>query len=599
MSKELPLRSEVPVEDTWNLSDLFKSEEEWEQTIKDALAIVAGLKKYEGSLCASAANLYDALKKNEEADYLLTKAYEYAARLSDQDTGDNHNSALEAKAYSAFVKCGTETAFFDPELVAVSDEQLEKFYSELKDLEFYRMYIDEIRRTREHSLSPECEKLLASAGNVTKVPEDAYSFLSDADLEFPKIEDENGEKVRITHGRFVRLLESADRRVRKDTFEALYNTYKQFKNTFACLYEGQVKSLIFRSRARKYESTLVAAVDRNNVSPVVYRTLIDTVNKNLDKLHAYVGLRKKLLGVDVLHMYDIYTPMVNGVSRQIPFAEAKETVLKALAPLGSDYTDIVKYAFEHRWLDVYENKGKRSGAYSAGMYGVHPYVLLNYNGALDEMFTLAHEMGHAMHSYHSDHAQPYIYSGYKIFVAEVASTCNEVLLLEYLLKNTTDRKERAYLLNHYLDMFKGTLFRQTQFAEFELRSNELAEAGESLNADALCKLYKQINEKYYGPSMISDEGISFEWERIPHFYYDYYVYQYATSFSAAVAIAHDILRDGEPVVAKYKKFLSSGCTKPPVELLRDLGIDLETPKPVQDAMDVMAGVIRELEELTQ
>ena len=403
--------------------------------------------------------------------------------------------------------------------------------------------------------------------------------------------------VRITHGRFIGLLESADRRVRKEAFEKLYATYNQYKSTLASLYSGQVKNQIFRAKMRKYNSTLEAATDANNVSPTVYDNLIQTVNKNLDKLHRYVSLRKKLLGVDELHMYDIYTPMLPDSAKKVTYEEAKATVLKALAPLGEDYVKVVEEGYNSRWIDVYENVGKRSGAYSSGSYETHPYVLLNYNDTLDNMFTLAHEMGHAMHSYLSNKTQPFIYSHYKIFVAEVASTCNEILLMEYLLKNTTDKKERAYLLNHYLDSFKGTVYRQTMFAEFERETNRMAEEGKSLTADVLSKLYHELNAKYYGPDMISDDEIAVEWARIPHFYYNFYVYQYATGFSSAVAIAHNILKNGAPAVEAYKKFLSSGCTDAPVELLKIAGVNLESPQPIQDALDVLGGILDEMEAM--
>lgn len=354
---------------------------------------------------------------------------------------------------------------------------------------------------------------------------------------------------------------------------------------------------MFYARARKYGSTLEAAVDANNVHPQVYRNLVDTVNANIDKMHRYVKIRKRCLGVDELHMYDIYTPMIADAAKKIPFDEAKATVLKALAPLGEDYVAKVKEGFESRWIDVYENEGKRSGAYSAGVYGVHPYVLLNQNDTLDNMFTLAHEMGHAMHSWYSNENQPFIYSHYKIFVAEVASTCNEVLLMQYLLKNTEDKKERAYLLNHYLDSFKGTVYRQAMFAEFEMQTNKMAEAGESLTADALNSLYHELNRKYYGPDMISDDEIAFEWARIPHFYYNFYVYQYATGFSAAVSIAKAILEEGAPAVERYRKFLSGGCSQAPVELLKIAGVNMEEPGPIQDALDVFDSVMDELEGL--
>ena len=387
--------------------------------------------------------------------------------------------------------------------------------------------------------------------------------------------------------------------MRKDAFENLYQTYKQFLNTSASLYCGNVKQQVFHAKARKYVSSLECAVDANNVSSSVYHNLIDTVNKNLDKMHQYVSLRKKCLGVGELHMYDIYTPMIADVAKKISFEEAKETVLKALAPLGEDYVNKVKEGFENRWIDVYENQGKRSGAYSAGAYGCHPYVLLNYNGTLDDMFTLAHEMGHAMHSNYSNEAQPYIYAGYKIFVAEVASTCNEILLMEYLLKNTTDKKERAYLLNHYLDSFKGTVYRQTQFAEYEMLTNKMYEDGESLTADNLSSVYLELNKKYYGSDIISDDQIAYEWARIPHFYYNFYVYQYATSYCAAFSVAHKILEEGTPAVERYKKFLSGGCSMAPVELLKIAGVNLETPAPIQDALNAFGEIIKEMETLVE
>ncbi|MBP5669487.1 MAG: oligoendopeptidase F, partial [Lachnospiraceae bacterium] len=443
----------------------------------------------------------------------------------------------------------------------------------------------------------EMEKLIAQTMEMSQVPEDAFSIMNDADFVFPEMQDEKGETVRITHGRYGNLMESPDRRVRKEAFEKMYSVYKQFNNTLAALYNGQVKTLIFHAKAKKYASTLEASVDRNNVSPQVYKNLVETINANLELLHRYVRLRKKCLGVDELHMYDIYVPMIEGVAKVVPYEEAKATVLKALEPLGEDYLAKLREGFANRWIDVYENEGKRSGAYSAGAYGTHPYVLLNHNDTLDSMFTLAHEMGHALHSCYSNENQPYIYADYKIFVAEVASTTNEILLLEYLLKNTTDKKERAYLLNHYLDSFKGTVFRQTQFAEFEMKSNELCESGESLNAENLNAMYYELNQRYYGPDMISDEQIAYEWARIPHFYYDFYVYQYATSFSASVAIARAILSEGAPAVERYKKFLSGGCSKPPVELLKIAGVNMETAAPIESAMKAFEEILGELENL--
>lgn len=597
MAKELLKREEVRVEDTWNVADMYATEADWEAALAKAEALTAEIEAMEGKCCASAENLLFVLDKLAEGHQILSLAYNYAQRLFDQDQKNTKHQAMSAKVGALHAKCAAKTAFIDPEILDTPDEVIENYFKELPALELYRKQIAEINRLKPHRLSAEMEKLVALTSEMSDVASDTFSIFNNADLTFPEIEDENGEKVRITHGRFISLLESADRRVRKDDFEQFYATYEKFLNTLASLYNGQVKQQIFYAKARKYDSTLERAVDSNNVSPSVYKNLVDTINANLDKMHRYVNLRKKCLGVDELHMYDIYTPMIPDMAKNIPFEEAKETILKALAPLGEDYVAKVREGFENRWIDVYENQGKRSGAYSAGAYGVHPYVLLNYNGTLDNMFTLAHEMGHAMHSYYSNTNQPFIYSRYKIFVAEVASTCNEILLMEYLLKNTTDKKERAYLLNHYLDSFKGTVFRQTQFAEFEMRTNAMVEAGESLTAENLCALYLELNQKYYGPDMISDKEISYEWARIPHFYYNFYVYQYATGFTSAVAIAHSILKEGAPAVERYKKFLSGGCSDAPVELLKIAGVNLETPAPIQSALDVMGEIIDEMETL--
>lgn len=597
MAKELLKRSEVKEENTWKLSDMYETNEAWEADLKKIDELASELEQMEGTVTASAKNLLKVCDTMAKMDQKIELAYNYAERLSDQDTKDTTHQAMVQKIMMLYAGISSRLAFIDPEILETKEEVLEGYYKEENQLEFYRKWVEEIQRLKPHRLSADQEKLLALASEVCQNPEQTFSMFNNADIQFPEILDENGEKVRISHGRFVRLLESADRRVRKDTFEQYYKTYAQFINTVASIYSGQVKQQIFRARARKYNSTLEAAVDANNVSPKVYENLVKTVNANMDKMHRYVSLRKKCLGVDELHMYDIYTPMIPDAAKKISFEEAKETVLKALAPLGEDYVNKVKEGFENRWIDVYENEGKRSGAYSAGAYGTHPFVLLNYNESLDDMFTLAHEMGHAMHSYYSNEAQPYIYSQYKIFVAEVASTCNEVLLMEYLLKNTTDKKERAYLLNHYLDSFKGTVYRQTQFAEYEMLTNKMAEDGESLTAETLNQAYLELNKKYYGPDMVSDDEIALEWARIPHFYYNFYVYQYATGFSSAVAIAHNILKNGAPAVEQYKKFLSGGCSMAPVELLKIAGVNLEEPTAIQDALNVFGDILSEMEAL--
>lgn len=597
MAKELPKRSEVKEEYTWDVSAMYASKAAWEADLKEVDTIVSDLAKLEGSVMASAEKLLTALELGARAEQKIDLAFNYAERLFDQDQKNTEHQAMSQKMYGVMTDYQSRTAFVVPEILAADKATLAQYFAENKELELYRGLVDEILRTKEHVLSSEMEKLVAMTGEMAQTPEQVYSIINNADLIYPEIEDENGEKVRLSHGNFVPFEESGDRRVRKDAFEAFYSIYKQFAGTIAGLYNGQVKQQIFYAKARNYASTLEAAVDANNVPVKVYRNLVETVNANMDKMHRYVKLRKKCLGVDELHMYDVYTPMIADAAKKVSYDEAKETVLKALAPLGEDYVATVKEGFENRWIDVYENEGKRSGAYSAGAFGTHPYVLLNYNDTLDNMFTLAHEMGHAMHSWYSNANQPYIYSQYKIFVAEVASTCNEILLMEYLLANTTDKKERAYLLNHYLDSFKGTVYRQTMFAEFEMKSNQMAEAGESLNAENLCKLYYGLNQKYFGEDMVSDPQIAYEWARIPHFYYNFYVYQYATSFSAAVAIAHGILEEGAPAVERYKKFLSGGCSMSPVDLLKQVGINMEEPKPIQDALDVFGKVLDEIETL--
>ena len=597
MARELPKRSEVKEEYTWDVSAMYASKAAWEADLKEVVTIVSDLAKLEGSVMASAEKLLTALELGARAEQKIDLAFNYAERLFDQDQKNTEHQAMSQKMYGVVTDYQSRTAFVVPEILAADKATLAQYFAENKKLELYRGLVDEILRTKEHVLSAEMEKLVAMTGEMAQTPEQVYSIINNADLIYPEIEDENGEKVRLSHGNFVPFEESGDRRVRKDAFEAFYSIYKQFAGTIAGLYNGQVKQQIFYAKARNYASTLEAAVDANNVPAKVYRNLVETVNANMDKMHRYVKLRKKCLGVDELHMYDVYTPMIADAAKKVSYDEAKETVLKALAPLGEDYVATVKEGFENRWIDVYENEGKRSGAYSAGAFGTHPYVLLNYNDTLDNMFTLAHEMGHAMHSWYSNANQPYIYSQYKIFVAEVASTCNEILLMEYLLANTTDKKERAYLLNHYLDSFKGTVYRQTMFAEFEMKSNQMAEAGESLNAENLCKLYYELNQKYFGEDMVSDPQIAYEWARIPHFYYNFYVYQYATSFSAAVAIAHGILEEGAPAVERYKKFLSGGCSMSPVDLLKQVGINMEEPKPIQDALDVFGKVLDEIETL--
>ena len=599
MENKLPKRSEVDVELTWKLEDIFSSESEWEKALSEAMSLADEIAGFAGKVGESADTLYKVLETYEKCCLKIHLVYGYAFKMRDVDTTSTYAQTLYSKVMSADVEVSEKIAFMEPEIIAVDEETMNKFYTEKPELNKYKIFITEVRRGKEHSLSPELEKLLAGANELADLPYEVFATLDNADLKFPEITNEKGEKIQITNGRFVPLEESKDRRVRKEVFEKYYETYGNFKNTSASLYAGQVKQLMFYARARKYSSTLEAAVDGNNVSPEVYKNLVEAVNDNLDKMHRYVRLRKKLLELDELHMYDVYVPIVKDYDAKYTIEEAKELVLKAVEPLGANYVNLIKKAFAERWIDVVENEGKRNGAYSSGVYGVHPFVLLNFNGTLDNVFTLAHEMGHAMHSYFSNEAQNFLDSRYRIFVAEVASTTNEVLLMEYMLKNAKDDKERAYLLNHYMDSFKGTVFRQTMFAEFEKTSNEMAEAGEPLTHENLTELYLNLNKKYYGEAMISDDLIGYEWMRIPHFYYNFYVYQYATGFSAAVAIANRVLKEGETAVSDYMKFLSSGCTKDPVSLLRIAGVDMATKEPINSALQVFERVIEEMEELTK
>lgn len=597
MAKELVERSKVSVENTWNLKDMYESEADFNRDMEKATRIADKIAGMEAVFADSADNVYKVLGDMEELFITLSKVGNYAMCLSDQDTGNSANQLLEAKSESLYADALGKTAYVEPKLLTIPEETFAKYYELCPELKKYKHFIDESLRLKEHTLSPEIERIMALSSETRNASSNTFSLLNNADMKFPTVKDDKGEDIELSQGRFVGMLNSPDREVRKNTFVSYYGEYKKLINTYASLYFGQVKALMFDAKVHKYSSTLEAAVTANDVPSSVYLSLIEAVNKNIDALHAYVSLRKRLLGLDELHMYDIYVPMIADYDRKITFDEAKETALKALAPLGEDYIQLIAKAFNSRWIDIYENKGKRSGAYETCAYGCHPYVLLNFDGKFDDMFTLVHEMGHAMHSYYSDEAQEYFDSQYKIFVAEVASTTNELLLLKYLYNNSEDINEKKYLLNHYLDMFKGTLFRQTMFAEFELKTNRLVESGEGLNAENLNAMYLELNKKYYGKDMVSDDEIAYEWARIPHFYYNFYVYQYATSFAASVAIVERIENEGESAVRAYRDFLTSGCTKSPVELLKGVGVNLETNEPISKAIDVMRKTISELENL--
>ena len=596
--KKIRSREEIPQEDKWATEDLFPSDEAWEEALGAMAGYQEKLVSTAGRLGESGRILYDHLQVMEEADEKISLLANYCMRKSDEDTRNATYQAMSGKFMSKMVALSAACSFETPEIMAIPDETLDSFYQECPELERYRRYLTSLRRMKEHTLSAAEEKLLASVGEVTGVPSKTYSAFANADLTFPDAVDSQGRKHPLSQGTYISLQESSDRELRKSAYENLYHTFGSFRNTTASLLNAQNKQLKFNAEARKYENAFEAALFRTQVPTSVYLNLIEAVHKNLDKLHRYVGLRKKLLGLDEIHFYDLYTPLLADVDKKIPFAEAKQTVYDALYPLGDDYRKILKEGFDNRWIDVYQNVGKRSGAYSAGA-AVHPFVLLNYSGTLDSQFTLAHEMGHALHSYLSNKYQNPIDSDYVIFVAEVASTCNEALLMEYLLSKTTDKKERAYLINHFLEQFRGTLYRQTMFAEFELIMGRLVAEGKTLTADLLCSEYKKLNQAYFGPEMIVDDEIAMEWARIPHFYYNYYVFQYATGYSAAIALSRKILREGESAVKDYLGFLSGGCSKTPIDLLKGAGVDMTGPEPVEQALALFGELLDEMEALME
>ena len=591
-------RSEIPVEDTWATEDLFVSDEAWEAELKTLAESKDALCAFAGRLGENAETLYEFLRLDEQTNEKGSLLANYAMRKADVDTRDATYQAMVGKFMSVVVELGAATSFETPEIMAISDETLDGFYKDFPKLERYRRYLTNMRRLKDHVLSPAEEKLLAAAGEMAQTPDNVYGMFADADITFPDALDSEGKPHAVTQGNFVACEESPDRVLRKNAYESLYHSFANFKNTAAGLLNAQNKQLKFFAEARKYPSAFEAALNRTNVPTSVYENLIKAVNKNVDKMHRYVRLRKKLLGVDELHFYDVYTPLVSDVDSKIPFAQAKQTVYDSLAPLGEAYRKILKEGFDNRWIDVYQNEGKRSGAYSAGA-SVHPFVLLNYTGTLDSQFTLAHEMGHALHSYHSNKYQNPVDAGYVIFVAEVASTCNEALLMEYLLGKTTDKRERAFLINHFLDQFKGTIYRQTMFAEFELNICRMVQEGKTLTADVLCAEYRRLNEVYYGPDMVVDDEIAMEWARIPHFYYNYYVFQYATGYSAAIALSRRILKEGDSAVKDYIRFLSGGCSKSPIDLLKDAGVDMTSSEPVEQALALFGELLDEMEALME
>lgn len=594
--RELRKRSEIPAQYKWNMQDMFATDELWEEEAEKLLGLAKELSQYQGKLGESAATLLEFLKKSDEVSYYAERVFVYAGQKYHEDTAVSKYQGYSAKADDISVAVGSSVAFMEPEILAIDEAKLEQFFKDEPELEHYRRVIELILREKEHTLSAEAEALLAQARDMAMAPSNIFSMFNNADLKFPTVRDMEGNRIQITHGNYISLIEDKDRGLRRETFHALYGEYKKHANAVAAMFQGHLKQEKFYAKVRNYPSVRAKHLASGNIPESVYDNLIETVHKHLPAMHRYVALRKKMLGVDRLHMYDIYVPIVEETGKKYPYDEAKEIVKAAIAPMGEDYVAVASAGMDKDWVDVYENENKRSGAYSWGAYGTHPYVLLNHQDNLDSVFTLAHEMGHAMHSYYSDKNQSITYAGYKIFVAEVASTCNEALLMHYLLENTTDEKERKYLINHQLESFRGTLFRQTMFAEFEKIVHERMANGESLTKEDLCRIYHDLNVMYFGPDMIVDEDIDYEWMRIPHFYTSFYVYQYATGYSAAIAFSKKILEEGKPAVDRYiENFLSGGGSKDPIDLLKAAGVDMSTPAPVDDALNVFEDYLAQME----
>ncbi|MCI6737017.1 MAG: oligoendopeptidase F [Intestinibacter sp.] len=588
-------RQNIESQYKWTIDEMYPKESDLNKDIDKVKALIEKVGNYKGKLSESKENLYNALHTSEEAGRVLEKLYVYTHMKSHEDTRVNSNQGKATKIDMLSTELSMATSYMVPEIINIDEAKLNEFLNDEK-LSFYKKYIDEILREKPHTLSEKEEEILAAASDLTAVPENVYDMISYADMQFPEIEDEEGNKVKLTHANFTLFLKSKDRRVRKDAFEGLYSVYKQYRNTFASTLYGGVKSEIFYAKMRKYESALQGSLFADNISVDVYENLIKSVSENIPALDKYIDLKKKLLGLDEIHMYDLYVPLTENFDMKIPYEDAKKIVLEALKPMGEEYLSHIQEAFDNGWIDVYENDGKQGGAYSWGCYDSKSYVLMNYHDDLNSLFTLIHELGHSMHSYYSKNAQPYLYSGYKIFVAEVASTLNELLLINYLLEKAESKEEKIYLLNYYLEQFRTTVYRQTMFAEFEKIVHETVESGEPLTAEGFTDIYYKLNQKYYGKSCVVDEEIGLEWARIPHFYTNFYVYKYATGFSAASALSKQILEEGEPAVARYKEFLKSGGSDYPLNQLKAAGVDMHKKESVDEALSVFAELVDQLEK---
>ncbi len=597
MQHTLPKRTEVDASDQWHIEDYYANDTLWEEAYTATEDELSELCAYSGHLSESAATLLACLEKNDALSLTLDQLYTYANMRMHEDSANAYYQGLASRAEQLLIAYSAAISFLTPEIIAMPESLLSDFRQErAEDFQIYNHFFENLLRQKAHTLSPIEENLLAKAAELGGAPQQIFTMLNDADIRFGEITNQEGVRVSLTKGRYITFLESDDRRVRKEAFETLYAAYWKQKNTLAATYAASVKSDVFFAKARKYSSAREMALADDNIPVSVYDNLIETVHRHLPMMHRYVALRKKMLGLDEVHMYDLYAPLVADIDTKIPYEQAKKTVLEALSVMGKEYTDALDYGMNAGWIDVYENEGKRSGAYSWGSYGVHPFVLLNHNDTVNSMFTLAHEMGHALHSYFTWEKQPYLYSGHKIFVAEVASTCNEALLMEHLRKTTTDPQMRKYLVNYFLEQFRGTLFRQTMFAEFEQITHTMAESGEPLTWENMNQIYHDLNRQYFGEDIVIDEEIDIEWARIPHFYNAFYVYQYATGYSAAIALSRKILKEGQPAIDAYLDFLSKGDSAYSIDLLKGAGVDMTQKEAVENALQLFSELLDEMEQ---
>ncbi|MBQ8828121.1 MAG: oligoendopeptidase F [Clostridia bacterium] len=586
-------RSQIDDNYKWNLEAIYSDDSIWEQDYKEVESLGNEFVKYEGNLSESGETLLSAIRLSEKVNRKLERMYVYAHMRRDENNGNSVYQDMLMRVDFLASNISAQMSFFEPEMLAIPEETLRGYVEDVPGMELYRFAVEEQLRQKEHVLSEKEERLLALAGEALGTPDEVFKMFNDADIRFPVIKDPDGNKTELTKGRFSVFMDCTDRNVRKNAFKSLYKSYSNYKNTLAACYAGSVKGDCFYAKARRFKSSLEAALDSDNVSAEIYDNLIESIHSSLPAFHEYFKIRKKALGVSKLHLYDMYVPLVEIPEKKYSFEEAKQMVLNAVKPLGEDYCRVIEEAYNSGWIDVYENAGKTSGAYSWGCFDSHPYVLLNWQGTVDDVFTLAHELGHAMHSYYSNKTQPYTYAGYKIFVAEVASTVNENLLIKYLLASSNDKTEKAYLINHYLESIRLTIVRQVMFAEFEKKVHDMCEAGEALTCDMLCRVYYELNKEYFGKNVVIDEEIAMEWARIPHFYSSFYVYKYAIGFSAAVKLSDNILSGDETLLRRYIEFLKSGGSNYPTELLKNAGVDLYTSDAVASAMKLFSDMLEE------